>query len=205
MKKSYINPLNLFLGVLLLPLIIGSTIVFTALGVHMLLHEAGTVGEKIMAAIMIIIFLGAGPLTLPEIWSRTFAKLTLYDDYVKWSVPFRKSIVLHYDEINFAGVDTCEIRGQLSPIETELTRTFASAYIYLSVSSYRARRGDDFKKIFNEEGIIMFRYTDEICLALIEKLPPKRQEGLRGFYYKLRYLENKSKEDSQKSKRRKKK
>jgi hypothetical protein len=43
------------------------------------------------------------------------------------------------------------------------------------------RRGKEFKKVYNEDGIIMFKYSEKLCPALVEKLPDDVGRSLKDF------------------------
>ena len=112
---------------------------------------------------------------------RGWATVTLYDDRVTWRAPFRKSVTLKYDEIKYAGIDYSNAHNNDTLKLKNAEVLYLSSYIYLSVMPYMPRRGKEFKKVYNEDGIIMFKYSEKLCPALVEKLPDDVGRSLKDF------------------------
>lgn len=122
---------------------------------------------------------------------RGWATVTLYDDRVTWRAPFRKSVTLKYDEIKYAGIDYSNAHNNDTLKLKNAEVLYLSSYIYLSVMPYMPRRGKEFKKVYNEDGIIMFKYTEKLCPALAEKLPENIGRSLKDFDNKIKKLHKK--------------
>lgn len=122
---------------------------------------------------------------------RGWATVTLYDDRVTWRAPFRKSVTLKYDEIKYAGIDYSNAHNNDTLKLKNAEVLYISSYIYLSVMPYMPRRGKEFKKVYNEDGIIMFKYTEKLCPALAEKLPENIGRSLKDFDNKIKKLHKK--------------
>lgn len=141
--------------------------------------------------LLALIFLISAMVAFLVIAPRGWITVTLYDDQLTWRAPFRKSITLKFDEIKFAGVDFSNAQASAIGLSGEAESLYLSAYIYLSVLPYMPRRGKEFKKVYNEDGIIMFKYSEKLCPALVEKLPDEVGRSIKDFDNKVKKLHKK--------------
>jgi hypothetical protein len=138
-------------------------------------------GEYLRGYFLALIFLLCDMVAFLNVAPRGWATITLYDDRVTWRAPFRKSVTLKFDEIKYAGVDFSNAQASAIGLSGEAEALYLSAYIYLSVLPYMPRRGKEFKKVYNEDGIIMFKYSEKLCPALVEKIPDDVGRSLKDF------------------------
>ena len=186
--KMYVEPITFWLATL---------IILTAIVGPILLGYALVVTENLEVYLkkdnwafyfLVLFLLTCDTALLFTMAPRGWATVTLYDDKVTWRAPFRRSVTLKYDDIKYAGVDFSRPLNNTYSKPQEVETLYFSAYIYLSVLPYMPRRGKEFKKVYNEKGIIMFKYTEKLCPALVEKLPDDIGKNLKGFDNKIKSL-----------------
>lgn len=98
---------------------------------------------------------------------------------------------MKYDDIKYAGIDFSNSQIDHISASEKVENLYISAYIYLSALPYMPRRGKEFKKVYNENGIIMFKYTEKLCPALVEKLPDYIGTKLKDFDKRIKSLHKK--------------
>ena len=186
--KTYIEPVTFWLATaIILTVIVGPILLGYALSVT---ENLEVLNEKDNLAFysLVLILLICDTALLLTMAPRGWATVTLYDDKVTWRAPFRKSVTLKYDEIKYAGIDYSNAHNNDTLKLKNAEVLYLSSYIYLSVMPYMPRRGKEFKKVYNEDGIIMFKYTEKLCPALAEKLPENIGRSLKDFDNKIKKL-----------------
>ena len=179
--KTYIEPVTFLLAsafilvAIIAPTLVGYLLVLE--GEITDLSEEDSLAFYLLALIFLISAMSAFLVVAPRGW----ITVTIYDDRLTWRAPFRKSITLKFDEIKYAGVDFSNAQASAIGLSWEAEALYLSAYIYLSVLPYMPRRGKEFKKVYNEDGIIMFKYSEKLCPALVEKLPNDVGRSLKDF------------------------
>lgn len=189
--KTYIEPVTFWLATaIILTVIVGPILLGYALSVT---ENLEVLNEKDNLAFysLVLILLICDTALLLTMAPRGWATVTLYDDKVTWRAPFRKSVTLKYDEIKYAGIDYSNAHNNDTLKLKNAEVLYLSSYIYLSVMPYMPRRGKEFKKVYNEDGIIMFKYTEKLCPALAEKLPENIGRSLKDFDNKIKKLHKK--------------
>ena len=189
--KTYIEPVTFWLATaIILTVIVGPILLGYALSVT---ENLEVLNEKDNLAFysLVLILLICDTALLLTMAPRGWATVTLYDDKVTWRAPFRRSVTLKYDDIKYAGVDFSRSHNNTDSKTRDVETLYISAYIYLSVLPYMPRRGKEFKKVYNENGIIMFKYTEKLCPALAEKLPENIGRSLKDFDNKIKKLHKK--------------
>ena len=179
--KTYVEPVTfllttiLILLVMLTPVLVGYLLVVE--GEITDLSGEDSLWFYVLALILLTCDMAALLVMAPRGW----ATITLYDDKVTWRAPFRKSVTLKFDDIKYAGMDFSNASLSKSVGFEKAETLYVSAYIYLSTLPYFPKRGKEFKKVYNEDGIIMFKYTEKLCPALVEKLPEDVVRSLKDF------------------------
>ena len=189
--KTYIEPVTFWLATaIILTVIVGPILLGYALSVT---ENLEVLNEKDNLAFysLVLILLICDTALLLTMAPRGWATVTLYDDKVTWRAPFRKSVTLKYDEIKYAGIDYSNAHNNDTLKLKNAEVLYLSSYIYLSVMPYMPRRGKEFKKVYNEDGIIMFKYTEKLCPARAEKLPENIGRSLKDFDNKIKKLHKK--------------
>ena len=189
--KTYIEPVTFWLATaIILTVIVGPILLGYALSVT---ENLEVLNEKDNLAFysLVLILLICDTALLLTMAPRGWATVTLYDDKVTWKAPFRRSVTLKYDDIKYAGVDFSRSHNNTDSKTRDVETLYISAYIYLSVLPYMPRRGKEFKKVYNENGIIMFKYTEKLCPALVEKLPDYIGTKLKDFDTRIKSLHKK--------------
>ncbi len=189
MKRNYKTYIELV--TFLLTSIFILLVILTPVLVGYLLVSEGEIAdfsdeESLWLYVLALILLSCAMAVLLLMAPRGWATITLYDDRVTWRAPFRKSVTLKFDEIKYAGMDFSNASLSTSVGFKEVETLYMSAYIYLSAFPYLPRRGKEFKKVYNEDGIIMFKYTEKLCPALIEKLPEDIGRSLKDIDNKIK-------------------
>lgn len=189
--KTYVEPVTFWLAtVIILTVTVGPILLGYALVVTENL-EVYLKKDNWAFYLLVLFLLICDTALLFTIAPRGWATVTLYDDKVTWRAPFRRSVTLKYDDIKYAGVDFSRSLNNTDSKPQELETLYISAYIYLSVLPYMPRRGKEFKKVYNEKGIIMFKYTEKLCPALVEKLPVDIGKKLKEFDTRIKSLHKK--------------
>ena len=189
--KTYIEPVTFWLATaIILTVIVGPILLGYALSVTENLEVLNEKDDLAFYSLVLILLICDTALLL-TMAPRGWATVTLYDDKVTWRAPFRRSVTLKYDDIKYAGVDFSRSHNNTDSKTRDVETLYISAYIYLSVLPYMPRRGKEFKKVYNENGIIMFKYTEKLCPALAEKLPENIGRSLKDFDNKIKKLHKK--------------
>lgn len=191
--KTYIEPVTFWLATaIILTVIVGPILLGYALSVT---ENLEVLNEKDNLALysLVLILLICDTALLLTMAPRGWATVTLYDDKVTWRAPFRRSVSLKYDDIKYAGIDFSNSQIDHISASEKVENLYISAYIYLSVLPYMPRRGNEFKKVYNENGIIMFKYTEKLCHALVEKLPVDIVKKLKDFDARIKSRHKKKK------------
>ena len=184
--KTYVEPITFWLAtVIILTAIIAPIIMIYALVVTENI-ELFSESNYLEFCFLLLIILICDVFLLFTMAPRGLATITLFNDRVMWRAPFRRSVTLKFDEIKYAGVDFSEAHISDTEKFKESQALYLSSYIYLSVLPYMPRRGKEFKKVYNEDGIIMFKYTEKLCPALVEKLPEDVVRSLKDFDNKIK-------------------
>ena len=184
--KTYVEPVTFWLTtvimliVLLAPIILGVTLFMTE-EIELMFDK-----ESLALYFLAMVYLSCNMALLLLVAPRGWVTITVYDDKITWHAPFRKSVTLKFDEIKYAGVDFSNAKAGAVGISGEAEALYLSAYIYLSVLPYMPRRGNEFKKVYNEDGIIMFKYTEKLCPVLVEKIPADIGSKLSDFDRKIK-------------------
>ena len=189
--KTYIEPVTFLLATaFILVVIIAPTLVG-----YLLIAEGEIAdlsdGEYLRVYFLALIFLLCDMVAFLNVAPRGWATITLYDDRVTRRAPFRKSVTLKFDEIKYAGVDFSNAQASAIGLSGEAESLYLSAYIYLSVLPYMPRRGKEFKKVYNEDGIIMFKYSEKLCPALVEQLSDDVGRNLKDFDNRIKKMHKK--------------
>ena len=190
--KTFVEPVTFWLATIIIftvivgPILLGYALVATEN------FEALSEGDYVAFYALALILLICNTAVLVTMAPRGWATVTLYDDKVTWRAPFRRSVTLKYDDIKYAGVDFSRSLNNTDSKPQEVETLYISAYIYLSVFPYMPRRGKEFKKVYNEKGIIMFKYTEKLCPALVEKLPDDIGRKLKDFDTRIKSLHKKN-------------
>lgn len=168
---------------------------YSALGGLSLLCEVYSIGMIIahpdyllayfVAIGVLVWFIGIQRTHLGE---RFASKITFWKDRVVWRCFGYIPVVLKYDEMEYVGIETFDDldRGMID------IRGDGTAYIYMSVDPYPENFKRKIIKLRTKKGFIKFKYTDGIAEALMDRLPVDKVEQVRGFYYKMKYLDSKN-------------
>lgn len=101
---------------------------FAIIGVYLVVTDFSV--DYLLSSIMIFtLAVVVDVAALPKMFIATYSKLILYNDYMKWKAPFKKSVILKYDEIKYIGVDSYIIRGKAAAMD-EYSKLSMSTYIY---------------------------------------------------------------------------
>jgi hypothetical protein len=78
----------------------------------------------------------------------------------------------------------------------------------MSVEPYPEKYKRKIIQLRTKKGFIKFKYTDDVAEALMDRLPAEKVEQVRGFYFKMKYLDSQNelfiKQEKRKRARRKK-
>lgn len=126
------------------------------------------------------------------IWSchsllrRMAARLTIVDDKLFiLRAPFQRTIKMDVEDCAYVGVqDSSALGNNNSPakIVEQYGRGDMYSYIYLSTHPYPDKYIHKAEIAPCKKGFIKIKYSDEICLALMQILPPNKTAQLRSFY-----------------------
>jgi len=150
---------------------------------------------------LLVSFIGIQRTHLGE---RFASKITFFEDRVVWRCFGYIPVIMKYDEMEHVGIETFDDldRGMVD------IRGDGTAYIYMSVEPYPEKYKRKIIQLRTKKGFIKFKYTDGVAEALMDRLPVEKVEQVRGFYFKMKYLDSQNelfiKQEKRKRARRKK-
>ena len=197
--KTYRETIGRMLGCFWYPTI-GVGMLVSAIGVIVLLISYP---DKMLLLIPVFIWI-----VWSSVWfqrshlgERFTSKITFYEDRVVWRCIGFLPVVMKYDEMEYAGIESFDDydRG-IGDYGDEWT-----AYIYMSVKPYPEEYRGKIIKLRTKKGFIKFKYTDAVAEALMDRLPAQKVERVRGFYYKMKYIKLQEEQERAKEKIKRKK
>ena len=118
--------------------------------------------------------------------------IVLYEDYLIRRAPFKKTSLIKYTDINYAGIYVLFPIEQIKNSDTSIAEIYLCSYIYVSKTYCKFRCKDDLNKAYNMNGIIIFKYTEKLYHALVNRLPNSIQSTLDYQYNSIKRLSNKN-------------
>lgn len=122
-------------------------------------------------------FLGLNGAVLIHVgfWEKFFAKITITDKYLRWSCPFRKTIVILLS-------DCVEIGAFVE----NANKGIPSEQIYFSDHVYPQRNMDRNGIIRNSQHFVKFWYSEELSNYLVKRFPSNMTGVLNAYRIKRR-------------------
>ncbi len=183
--KTYREHIGRLLGCLWYPVMGGGSLFFVGYSICMIIVNPYLVAPYFVTVGLLIWFIG---IQRTHIGERFASKITFYKDRVVWRCLCFLPVTMKYDEMAYVGIETFDDldRGMID------IRGDGTAYIYMSVNPYPENFKRKIIKLRTKKGFIKFKYTDGVAEALMDRLPIEKVEQIRGFYYKMKYLDSKN-------------
>ena len=184
---------------------------YSVLGGISLLCEVYSIGMIIAHPDYLLAYIGAIGVLIwfigiqrTHLGERFASKITFWKDRVVWRCFCHIPVTMKYEDMSYVGIETFDDldRGMID------IRGDGTAYIYMSVEPYPENYKRKIIQLRTKKGFIKFKYTDGVAEALMDRLPAEKVEQVRGFYYKMKYLDSQNelfiKQEKRKRARRKK-
>lgn len=133
--------------------------------------------------------------------SRAFSVLSIRKNKIMWRCfPF-KSVKLNVEDCLYVNIeDMAEHNKGYVPYRGD-----ENSYIYLSSTPLAEKYKHKIDSARCQKGFIKFAYSDKLCLALMEWLPPEKRGNLRAFYNRMQEQDRQLQAQKAAKKRRKEK
>ena len=199
--KTYREPIGRMLGCFWYLLFGVSSLFVECYSIYMIILYPDLIFAYFMVIVVLVWFIGMQRTHLGE---RFASKITFFEDRVVWRCFGYIPVTMKYDEMKYVGIETFDDldRGMVD------IRGDGTAYIYMSVEPYPEKYKRKIIQLRTKKGFIKFKYTDGVAEALMDRLPVEKVEQVRGFYFKMKYLDSQNelfiKQEKRKRARRKK-
>lgn len=199
--KTYRESIGRLLGLIWYMALGGLSLFIECYSIYMIILHPDLIFAYFIAIVIMVWMIG---LQYTHLGERFASKITFCKDRVVWRCFGHIPVIMKYDEMEYVGIETFDDldRGMID------VRGDGTAYIYMSVEPYPENYKRKIIKLRTKKGFIKFKYTDGVAEALMDRLPVDKVEQVRGFYYKMKYLDSKNelfiKQEKRKRARRKK-
>ena len=199
--KTYREHIGRMLGCFWYSVFGGSSLFVECYSIYMIILYPDRIFAYFMVIGVLVWFIGMQRTHLGE---RFASKITFFEDRVVWRCFGYIPVIMKYDEMEHVGIETFDDldRGMVD------IRGDGTAYIYMSVEPYPEKYKRKIIQLRTKKGFIKFKYTDGVAEALMDRLPVEKVEQVRGFYFKMKYLDSQNelfiKQEKRKRARRKK-
>jgi len=199
--KTYREHIGRMLGCSWYLVMGGLSLFVECYSIYMIILYPDRIFAYFMVIGVLVWFIGMQRTHLGE---RFASKITFFEDRVVWRCFGYIPVIMKYDEMEHVGIETFDDldRGMVD------IRGDGTAYIYMSVEPYPEKYKRKIIQLRTKKGFIKFKYTDGVAEALMDRLPVEKVEQVRGFYFKMKYLDSQNelfiKQEKRKRARRKK-